>query len=248
MRFRKTISTSVLVLLSVTLLGRLSLGESPSVCKIDGVPRIKQLHNYCGPAALASVFCHYGENATQEDVGKVVYDPVGCATNGADMLLYARNKGYAAYSWNSSISDVKDKLAAGIPVLTLQQNSLKDTSGHYRVLTGYDDVHCKYFVMDPYYDEITELSYEQCEKLWKPMGYWALMVVPTAKDKFADDLGKKNPVVHMDLSYAMYKQGDYTNALKEAKLALELEPRNSYARSMLTKINKAMGAGKGKNG
>jgi len=248
MRLRKTISTSVFVLLSISLLGRLSLGESPSVCKIDGVPRIKQIHNYCGPAALAAVFCHYSEKITQEEVGKVVYDPVGNATNGADMLLYARNKGYAAYSWNSSLADVKRKLAAGVPILVLQENSLKDTSGHYRVLTGYDDAQSKYYVMDPYYDEITELSYQQCEKLWKPMGFWALMVVPPTKDVFANDLGKKNPVVHMDLSYAMYKQGDYTNALKEARLALDLEPGNDYARSMLTKISKAMGAGKGKNG
>ena len=248
MRFSKTISTSTFILLSITLLGQLSLGGSPSICKIDGVPRIKQIHNYCGPATLASVFCHFGEKTTQEEVGKVVFDPIGSATNGADMLLYARNKGYAAYSWNSSLTDAKRKLSAGIPILVLQQNSSRDTSGHYRILTGYDDAQSKFFVTDPYYDEITELSYTQCEKLWKPMGYWALIVMPAEKDVFANDLGKKNPVVHMDLSSAMYRQGDYSNALKEARLALDLEPGNGYARSILSKINKAMGAGKSKNG
>lgn len=247
MRFRKTVSTSAFILLSIGLFGRLSLGECPTTCRIDGVPRIKQLHNYCGPAALASVFQYLGETkTTQEDVGKVVFDPVGCATNGADMLLCARNKGYSAYSWNSSIADAKRKLAAGSPILALQQNSMTDVSGHYRVLTGYDDAKSKFYVMDPYYDDITELSYDKCEKLWRPMGYWGLLVVPTDKDVFAKDLNDKNPVVHMDLSYAMYKHGDYTNALKEAKLALALEPSNDYTRSILSKINKAMGAGKGK--
>lgn len=244
LRFKKTISTSALVLLGIALLSQLTLGESPNVCRIDGIPRIKQMQNYCGPAAMASVLQYNGEKITQQDVGKAVFDPVGGATNGADMLFYARSKGYAAYSWNSGIADAKRKLAAGAPVLVLQQNSLRDTSGHYRVLTGYDDAHSKFYVMDPYYDDITELSYERCEKLWKPMGYWALVIVPTTKDTFASDLGARNPVVHMDLSYAMYKHGDYTDALREAKTALSLEPGNDYARSMLTKINSAMGAGK----
>lgn len=231
-------------MLSIALLSPLTCGESLPVCKIDGVPRIKQLHNYCGPATMASVLQYNGEKITQEDVGKAVFDTVGNATNGADMLFYARNKGYAAYSWNSNIADVKRKLGAGAPVLVLQQNSTRDSSGHYRVLTGYDDAKSKFYVVDPYYDDITELTYSQCERLWKPMGYWALVIVPTAKDTFSTDLGDKNPVVHMDLSYAMYKHGDYTNALKEVKTALALEPSNSYARSMLSKINGAMGAGK----
>lgn len=246
MRLKKTLNTTALVLLSVTLLSPLTQCAGSPVCKIEGVPRIKQLHNYCGPATLASLLQFYGETATQQEVGKCVYDAVGRATNGADMLLYARNKGYAAYSWNSGIADAKAKLAAGAPVLVLQQNSERDRSGHYRILTGYDDAKSKFYVVDPYYDEITELSYERCGRLWKPMGYWSLVVVPAAKDAFATELGAENPVVHMDLSSAMYRQGKYREALEEAKLALALEPRNTYARDILSKINKAMGAGKKK--
>jgi len=245
MRLKKTLSTSVFLLLSIVITGRLILAEPPNTYKIDGVPRIKQITNYCGPAALAAVLQHCGENITQQEVGKAVFDPVGRATNGADMLLYARNKGYAAYSWNSSVADAKRKIAAGAPILVLQQNSLKDTSGHYRVLTGYDDTERKFYVVDPYYDDITELAYDKCERLWKPMGYWALVVVPKDKDTFSAELNDRNPVVHMDLSFALYKQKDYTNALKEARAALALEPGNSYTISLLAKINRAMGAGKG---
>lgn len=243
MRFRTIRNTSV-VLLSLVLIGPAIGVQSPTSCKIDGVPRIKQLHNYCGPAALASVLRCLGTDTTQETVGKSVYNAVGGSTNGADMLFYARGLGYSAYSWNSSITDAKKKLAAGCPIICLQENSTRDTSGHYRVLTGYDDSLSKFYVMDPYYDEITELSYTQCEKLWKPMGYWGLLICPTDKDCFAAELNDKNPVVHMDLSFAMYSRGDYPGALKEAKLALALEPGNDYSRSMLTKINRAMGAGK----
>ena len=216
---------------------------SPKAFKIEGVQRIKQITNYCGPAALASVMRYLGRDVDQEAVGKEVYDKASGATSGSDLLLFARDSGFAAYSWNSGIDDAKKKIAAGLPVLVLQENSLTDSSGHYRVLTGYDDASSKFYAMDPYYDDITELSYSKCERLWNSTGHWALLVVPIARDKFKEELDTRNPVVHMDLSYAKYKHKDYNDALKEANLALTLEPGNSYALSIAGKIRTAMGAG-----
>ncbi len=243
MFLRKRLNTSALVLLSLFIPNWIVDANIPNAYRIDNVQRIKQLTNYCGPACLASVLKYHGLKTSQEAVGKVVYDSSSGATNGADMLLFGREHGFAAYSWNSSINDVKKKLASGLPVIVLQQNSLTDTSGHYRVLTGYDDTTSTFEVMDPYYDDITSLSYERCERLWKPMGYWALLVVPTAKDVFKDELDSRNPVVHMDLSTARFRRGEYDAALKEARLALNLEPGNTYAVSMVDKIQRAMGAG-----
>lgn len=218
-----------------------STSDAPASCKIEGVARTKQLTNYCGPACLTSVLRHYGSQLTQEDIGKETYDPSLNATNGADMLYFARERGFSAYSWNSSLSDVKRKIAAGVPVIVLQQNSLSDKSGHYRVLTGYNDAKSKFSVMDPYYDDITEMSYAQCERLWGTMGHWALAVIPASKDTFHDELDAKNPVVHMDMSLALYKHKDYDKATKEANTALSLEPGNQYALSMLGKIQGASG-------
>ena len=243
MIYKRPLCTSILIIMGLFLSGSLAYTEIPDNYKMDGVPRIKQLHNYCGPACVTAVMQYYGEKTTQETVGKEVYDPLSGATNGADMLFYARQKGYAAYSWNTNIEDVKKKLAEGIPVIVLQQNSAEDTSGHYRVLTGYDDNAEKFYVMDPYYDNITELKYSVCKSWWGKMGYWALMVAPTEKDKFKTELYTKNPVVHMDLAYANYKRKNYDGALAEANMALELEPGNKFAVSMLDKIQNAIGAG-----
>lgn len=240
---QKRLNTFALALLSVFLPSWIVDASIPKSFDINGVQRVKQLTNYCGPAALTSVINYLGGEVTQEAVGKIVYDSASKATNGADMLLYGRDKGYSAYSWNSSISDVKKKLAAGLPVIVLQQNSLVDTSGHYRVLTGYDDSKSLFRVVDPYYDEITSMSYSQCERLWKRMGYWALLVVPKEKDTFREELDLRNPVVHMDLSMAKFKRHEYSEALKEAQVALDLEPHNSYARNMVDKIQVALGAG-----
>ena len=189
---RRTVITPGLIMLSLLLLNALANADLPKECRIAKVARIQQLQNYCGPAALACVMEYFGSNVTQEDIGKVVYDPLNGATNGADMLLFARDKGFAAYSWNADSASLKKVLADGIPVIVLQQNSMSDISGHYRVIVGYDDATSKYFVVDPYY-EITEMSYSNCEKLWKRMGNWALMVTPADKDKFKDELRRSQP-------------------------------------------------------
>ncbi len=241
--YRRTVITRGLVLLSILLVSAVADAQLPTECKVANVARVKQLENYCGPAVLASVMECFGANVTQQEIGKVVYDPCNGATNGADMLLYARDKGFAAYSWNADVTSLKKVLAAGVPVIVLQQNSLSDTSGHYRIIVGYNDAASEYYVVDPYY-EITKMSYNKCDQLWKRMGYWALLVAPAGKDTFKNELDLHNPVVHMDLSYAEYKRKDYADALKEANMALGLEPENPYAKSIRSKIQAAMGAGK----
>jgi hypothetical protein len=241
MLHKRPSGTLLLIGLSLLAASSAAVAHIPATYRITGVERVKQLDNYCGPAALTSVLRFHGKDITQETIGKAVYDPVSSSTNGADMLFFSREEGFAAYSWNSSINDVKSKIAAGLPVLVLQQNSMTDTSGHYRVLTGYDDEAMEFYVTDPYYDAITKLSYSQCEKLWKRMGYWALLVAPTEKDTFQNELGERNCVVHLDLSFANLKHRNYDVALREAQLALALEPGNTYAVSMLKKAKAGAG-------
>ncbi|MCX6346067.1 MAG: C39 family peptidase [Armatimonadetes bacterium] len=237
---KKSLATSIALALSLMVLATIApAGVSPKSSKIEGVIRTKQITNYCGPATMTSVLRHYGKSVTQEMIGTSIFDSTSGATNGADMLLYARNLGFAAYSWNSSIEDVKLKIAAGIPVIALQQNSSYDTSGHYRVFTGFNDATQQFSVMDPYYDDITALAYSRCEQLWKSMGYWALAIIPADKDTFKTELNDNNPVVHMDLAQVLYKRKDYDNALKEAKIALALEPGNPFTTSLMGKIRGA---------
>lgn len=237
-------STSVLLSLSLILLSNIAPADDPSAHKLEGFTRTKQLTNYCGPACMSSIFKHFGKQISQEAIGREVYDRSSNATNGADMLFYARQVGYSSYTWNSSLQDVKRKIAAGIPVIVLQQNTLTDTSGHYRVLTGYDDATGKFSVMDPYYDHITEMTYGYCERLWRPMGYWAMAFMPVDRDIYKVELGEKNPVLHMDLSFAYLKRKQYDEALKQAKMALELEPNNRFALSLMGKIQAAGKSGK----
>ena len=235
--------TLVALLLGLFLTSSLVAADLPAAHKIEGVPRFKQLTNYCGPAVMASVFRAYGKDLTQEKIGRAIYDAVSGATHGGDMLFYAREQGFAAYSWNASVADMKRMLAADLPVIVLQQNSEKDSSGHYRVLTGYDDKNAEFCVVDPYYDNITEQTYAECDKWWSKWGHWALLIVPKEKDCYQNELDERNAVVHMDLGFAKYKRKDYAGAMAEAKLALTLEPRSQYTVNLVEKIQRATGAG-----
>ncbi|MEN6371024.1 MAG: C39 family peptidase [Armatimonadota bacterium] len=232
-----------LIALSLLLIGVLpTFSEKlPSRCLISSVPYVKQLTNYCGPATLTTVLKYWQADANQESVGEEVYDSSIKATNGADMMLYARKRGFSAYSWNSSLADLKEKLALGIPVIVLQDTSVMDRSGHYRVVTGYDETAGVVYVSDPYEPDKKQIDYNTFLTLWQRHGNWSLLVCPANRDVFKQDLDEKNPVVHIDLAYIYYKRGDNKAAEKESRLALALEPQNYSAQMLLSKAISAAG-------
>lgn len=214
----------------------------PARCVLSDVPYVHQIRNYCGPAALTSVLNFWGFATDQKAVGKAVFDNALQATNGADMMLYARQKGFSAYSWNSDLDDLKEKLALGVPVIILQDSSTSDRSGHYRVATGYDDSAHAIYVDDPYEPESKSMPYDKFAALWDRHGNWALLICPTDRDTFKRELDERNPVVHIDLAYIYFKRGDAEASERESRLALALEPGNYSARDLHSKSTQALGA------
>lgn len=243
MKHVKTPLLVALVLFALLPVGVVpSFGEKLPSCTSLNVPYVQQMTDYCGPAVLTSVLRFWSIAADQVTVGKSVFDPAIRATNGADMIIYAREKGLAAYSWNSSMSDLKAKLSLGVPVIVLQDYAQSDRSGHYRVATGYDDDARVFYVNDPYEPQTKTISYEKFENLWASRGYWALLVCSADKDTFKKQLDEQNAVVHVDLAYVYYRKGDLEAAQKESRLALAVEPHNYNAQSLLSQATIAAGA------
>jgi len=210
---------------------------------LEGFPREKQLPNYCGPAALSSVLKFWGKSEQdQKTIARCVYDPKLSATNGADLLLYARSTGLAAYSFNGSIPFLKILLAKGLPVIVLQDTDKRDRSGHFRVTIGFDERKQQVIVFDPYDLDRTRMGYEEFADLWARRGNWGLLVIPAEKDSFARKMNDLNPVVHLDLAQAYYRKGAYDEADREIRAALFLEPANSCARELFSRIEMMRGA------
>jgi predicted double-glycine peptidase len=217
--------------------------EAPSKFVIEEFPREKQLPNYCGPTSLAAVLRFWGQDEqTQQVVGKCVFDAKLKATNGADMLLYARNSGLSAYSFNGNLEEIKSVVASGVPVIVLQDTSKNDKSGHFRVIVGFDDRKRIVHMFDPYEVDRTRMSYSEFSSLWLNRGNWGLIVMPKDKDAFVQRMDARNPVVHLDLAQVYFRKGSYDDADREIRLALQLEPSNGSAKELQNQIETTRGA------
>lgn len=220
-------------------------GVTPSKEVIDrvtlkGIPHVAQLPNYCGPAALSSLFTFWGKSVSQNVIGQKVYDRRYGATNGADLLLFAREEGFSAYTYFSSLQDLKAQLRAGYPVMILQEMSLKDDRGHFRVVIGYNDQTRSFQVRDTNYSEVRSLSYDEFDETWAPFGRWSLLVCPKEKETGLSAAVKNNPVLHLDLGQAYVRRNQTRLARQHFEETLRLEPRNEEAIDQLSLL---MGAG-----
>jgi len=215
----------------------------PTKFVLQDFPRVEQLPNYCGPASLSAVLKFWGSrDQDQQTIAKSIYDVKLQATNGAEMLLYARKLGFSAYSFNGTLSDLKRLVCQGLPVIVLTETSSSDKSGHFRVVIGYDENAAALHILDPYDTARTLMTYGEFSNLWRAKGNWGLLVVPKEKDRFAGEMGDRNTVVHLDLAQVYCRQGSYDEADREIHIALKLEPDNPGARELLSEIESRRGS------
>src|SRR5690242_10384512 len=83
------------------------------------IPFIAQKPGYCGPAALAMLAKFYGQNVSQDDIAREIYLPDIHGTLTTDLAAYARHFDLWVRQYNGSPSDIRQKLAAGVPLLVL---------------------------------------------------------------------------------------------------------------------------------
>lgn len=102
-----------------------------------------QRFNNCGPATLAILLSHFGRSETQYDLAPLLKGtPDDRNVNPEEIAALVQPYGlHAVVRVNGDENEMKSFLAQGVPVMI--ENwfvpRLKDASGHYRLLTGYDD-------------------------------------------------------------------------------------------------------------
>ncbi|WP_456384530.1 cysteine peptidase family C39 domain-containing protein [Persephonella sp.] len=132
------------------------------------VPFVKQQSEYCGPAALSSVFRYYGLDISQEKIGEKVHIPSLKGALISDLENYARNLGFKTESGQGDIGKLKKFLDRGIPVIVLvDYGKWIFSRPHYLVVVGYNK---KGFVVHDGYRAYVEIPYRKFKKLWKKSG------------------------------------------------------------------------------
>ncbi|MEM3356610.1 MAG: C39 family peptidase [Candidatus Bathyarchaeia archaeon] len=161
---------------------------------------------YCGPACLEMVFDYYGEDINQLEIADVARTFSSGGTYTYDMRRAAhfsnlstsmgkempyenitgytlRKLGYAAFeSHDMNLEQLKSYIDNDKPLILLMWYSEAHSSGHYRVVIGYNETH--FFLHDPwgwgdtYGGPNIALSNMLFFDLWSCSGYWALYAQP----------------------------------------------------------------------
>jgi hypothetical protein len=148
----------------------------PERVELTKVPFFPQDEYQCGPAALATLLVSAGVKVAPEDLVSQVYLPERKGSLQVEMLAAARRYGLVSYELAPRYEDVMREIAAGTPVILLQNLSLGD-GWHYAVAIGYD-YETGELILRSGEDERKVLPFTVNEMVWKRSGYWAMVAVP----------------------------------------------------------------------
>ena len=152
--------------------------DLPQRSEIVDVPFYPQEDYECGPAALAMLLQAAGVGATPEQLLDQVYLPGRKGSLQVELLAASRRHGLPAYLLQPRIEDLLREVAAGNPVLVLQNLSLPIYPvWHYAVVIGYDREH-KLLRLHSGRTPRLEMSLFTFERTWARGGSWAMLALP----------------------------------------------------------------------
>jgi predicted double-glycine peptidase len=175
-------------LLVLFLLSELSpsiFAQETSSANVFNVPYYNQEQGYwCGPATLQMVFEFWGVKISQSAIASRVYNQTDNSTNINAMKDYASDVGFNCTAEVGSINKLREFIQKGIPVIVLQQISLNDARGHYRIVVGYDEKKEVFTTFDSQQYENYNITYSQFVDLWQngttfSAKNWTLAIVPS---------------------------------------------------------------------
>ncbi|MEE2002561.1 PA2778 family cysteine peptidase [Alkalimonas sp. MEB108] len=148
--------------------------------ELTDTPFYPQLRYQCGPAALATVLQVSGvETAHPDQLAEQVYLPERQGSLQAELLAASRRAERIPYVLAPQLTDLLAELAAGHPVLVLQNLGLaRWPRWHYAVVIGFDPKRQQLLLRSgSRYRQ--SMSLRQFERSWQLANYWA-MVVPAS--------------------------------------------------------------------
>jgi tetratricopeptide (TPR) repeat protein len=145
--------------------------------RLADVPFFAQADYQCGPAALAMVLAASGRAVTAEALVPQVYLPAREGALQAEMLAAARRHGRLAVPLPPRLDAVLTEVAAGTPVVVLQNLSLPAAPRwHYAVVIGFDLARQE-ITLHSGTTAALSLPLAVFERTWARSGHWAMVAV-----------------------------------------------------------------------
>jgi tetratricopeptide (TPR) repeat protein len=148
----------------------------PEVVELKEVPFFPQKEYQCGPAALATALVAAGAKVTPDELVSQVYLPGRQGSLQVEMLAAARRHGMVSYQLAPKFDDLLREVAAGNPVIVLQNLGMFD-GWHYAVAVGYD-YDPGMLILRSGETEREQMRFFIHEFVWRRSGYWAMVAMP----------------------------------------------------------------------
>lgn len=268
------------LLISVgALLSGCASGIGNVVSELDGlendieltdVPFFSQVTDQCGPAALASILNDAGVATTAEELKPRVYIPERRGALQLELMAATRHFGRIPYEIDPSPLALVEELAAGRPVLVLQNLGLSMAPvWHYAVVVGYLPAE-RQFVLRSGSNERFLTDARSFARTWKRGDFWAMVALEpgelpanVVEDRYLQSVaateatsehGSVVPayqvatqrwpdsnIAWLGLGNALYAEGEVRDAGGAYRQTLELQPDNVIAMNNLSQVYLRLG-------
>jgi tetratricopeptide (TPR) repeat protein len=152
----------------------------PQSVENTAIPFFPQDEYQCGPAALATVLADSGLQVTPEQLVGQVWIPERKGSLQLEMLAASRRHDRVAYVLAPRYADMLREVAAGNPVIVLQDVGLAWTQWHYAVVAGFDYPSGSIFLRSGTRKR-ENMPFTAFERSWMASGYWAMVAMPPDK-------------------------------------------------------------------
>lgn len=194
-------------------------GSLPLSAELTDTPFYPQMQYQCGPAALATVLQAHGVKTTPEDLTKQVYIPEREGSLQIEMTVAARRHNMLPYPLEHRLIDLFTEIAAGNPVLVLQNLGFEwSPQWHYAVVVGYD-INKQEIILRSGETRRWVTPLTVFERTWQRADFWALVIVPVGEIPKTSE-----PLHYLKTAYAFEETGNMESALKAYQSASEHWP------------------------
>ena len=194
-------------------------GSLPPAVELSDTPFFPQTQYQCGPAALATVLQSYDIKTTPKELSRQVYIPGRKGSLQIEMMVATRRHKMLPYELKPRLIDLFTEIAAGNPVLVLQNLGFEwYPQWHYAVVVGYDTNNHE-VVLRSGTTKRWLTPFEVFERTWKRADFWALVIVPIGKIPATAE-----PLPYLKTVYAFEETGNRGIALKAYQSASKQWP------------------------